>query len=149
MYELPKDKAFLVAVKAIITNSKGEILLLKVNTGLRDSEKWDLPGGLMEFEDSVESRVSQEVFEETGLKITDWKLIGVAETVFEKFVLNGETKDAKVIVVGFTTALDESNVAIVVSEEHDSYSWISTSELEKLILSKPTKAILSKIFPIS
>ncbi|MBI2356736.1 NUDIX hydrolase [Candidatus Dojkabacteria bacterium] len=145
MYRLAKGKAFLIAVKALITNSKDELLLLKVHTGLRDSEKWDLPGGLMEFEDTVKSRVKQEVFEETGLTLDNWKLANVSETIFENFKFEeDDVRDVRVVVIGFTTKLEDEDIQINLSEEHEDYIWCDRKQLKEYILSKPTKAIIGE-----
>ncbi len=133
-----------MAVKAIIQNSKNEVLLLKVNTELRDSNKWDLPGSLMEFDDSVETRLNKEVLEETGLTLQNWRLLEVSETIFERFTFGDEVKDVKIIVIGFTTNVMEENLKIILSDEHDNYKWFSWESLREIELSKPTRAIVGK-----
>lgn len=66
----------LVAVDAIVVNGKGEILLLKrkINPfrGL-----WVVPGGHVEYGETVEEAVIREVLEETGLKCKIVRLLGV------------------------------------------------------------------------
>ncbi|MDD3661586.1 MAG: NUDIX hydrolase [Candidatus Dojkabacteria bacterium] len=146
MYQIPEDKGFLIAVKALIINSSGEVLLLKVNSGLRDSERWDLPGGLMEYDDTVESRLQKEVIEETGIKIKDPKLIAVSETIFEDFVLDeNNVKDMKVVVIGFELHIGATKETIRLSEEHAGYAWYRMEDLNTIELSKPSKAIITKI----
>jgi len=55
---------------------KGEILLIKrKNPPFKNS--WALPGGFVEYGEKTEDAVLREVFEETGLKTTIKKLIGV------------------------------------------------------------------------
>ena len=146
MYQIPENKGFLVAVKALITNSKNDVLLLKVRRGLRDSERWDFPGGLMEFDDSVAGTLEKEVTEETGITIENPKLVAVSETIFEGFELgNDKAKDMRVIVIGFEASVDETKDQIKLSEEHENYTWCSRNELKTLKLSKPSKAIITKI----
>lgn len=147
IYQLAKDKAFLVAVKALIVNEKEEILFLKVNSELSDSEKWDLPGGLMEFEDTVESALQREVLEETGIKVDNIELAGCTETIFEKFVfIDNEIKDVRVIVIVYKYKLDQSNTQIKLSSEHVEFTWCSKGDtLDKMRLSRPSKAVIDKL----
>lgn len=56
----------------IIVNRQGEILLQKRHDGT-----WALPGGLMDLGESFEEVARREVFEETGLVISDMELVNV------------------------------------------------------------------------
>jgi hypothetical protein len=66
-------------------------------------------------------------------------------TFFEKFTFGDETKDVRVVVIGFTTKVNEENITISVSEEHEDYKWCSWDSLNEIELSKPSKAIITKI----
>lgn len=60
---------------AIIENSRGDILF-----GLRDDcKKWSAPGGHIDKGESPEEGLFREVKEETGLDISEAKLIAVKE----------------------------------------------------------------------
>lgn len=56
----------------IIRNEKGEVLLQK-----RPEGKWGLPGGLMNLGESFEEVAEREVFEETGLRVRNLRLMQV------------------------------------------------------------------------
>lgn len=67
------------------------VILLKDNLvamGLRKSshgaQTWCNPGGHLEFGESVSSCAIREVYEETGLIITQTKVIGITNDFFEK-----------------------------------------------------------------
>lgn len=51
-----------VAVKALIKNDKGELLLVKEN-----SDKWDLPGGGLDHGEEPEDGLRREILEELGV----------------------------------------------------------------------------------
>lgn len=51
-----------VGLKAMIRNSKGEVLLVKEN-----SDKWDLPGGGLDHGEAPEDCLRRELLEEAGL----------------------------------------------------------------------------------
>ncbi len=51
-----------VAVKALIKNDKGQLLLVKEN-----SDKWDLPGGGLDHGEEPEDGIRREIHEEIGV----------------------------------------------------------------------------------
>ena len=67
------ETGFTVAAYAVVENDRGELLL----TRRRQSDDWVLPGGSVEDEEAPWEAVVREVAEETGLKITLGRLIGV------------------------------------------------------------------------
>lgn len=66
-------RQFRIAVYALIFNSEHEILLAL----RRDIDWWNLPGGGLELEETVEEGVCREVREETGLEVEVDHLVGV------------------------------------------------------------------------
>jgi 8-oxo-dGTP diphosphatase len=66
-------------VNVIIENEQGKILIGKhpETTSKVYPGFYDVPGGKLENEESAESCAKREVMEETGLKITHIKLLGI------------------------------------------------------------------------
>ena len=58
---------------------ENKILLIKKNGGPYDG-KLDLPGGKIEFNESIEDALKRELQEEVGIEITDYKLFDVVST---------------------------------------------------------------------
>lgn len=56
-----------------LINSKGEILLQR----RMDNDLWAVPGGAVELGESVEETAIAEVYEETGLRVRNLKLLGI------------------------------------------------------------------------
>ena len=56
----------LMAAGVIIQNKAGEILLQKRS----DSNKWGIPGGMLDYGESAEEAAIREVHEETGVDAT-------------------------------------------------------------------------------
>jgi 8-oxo-dGTP pyrophosphatase MutT (NUDIX family) len=56
----------------IILNEQNDVLLQKRHNG-----SWGLPGGLMDLGESFEDVAKREVFEETGLRVENLKLLNV------------------------------------------------------------------------
>jgi ADP-ribose pyrophosphatase YjhB (NUDIX family) len=68
-----KALALRASVSAVIFNGKRRLLLQKRS----DGGQWGLPGGSVEIGESVTVAVAREVREETGLRVTPRRLIGV------------------------------------------------------------------------
>lgn len=62
-----------MTVDAIISNGKEIVLIRRKN----EPYGWALPGGFVDIGETVEQAVAREALEETGLTITDLKLVGV------------------------------------------------------------------------
>nr|WP_312667445.1 NUDIX hydrolase [Tissierella praeacuta] len=65
--------AILCGAGVIIINAKEEILLQH----RMDNDLWAVPGGAVELGETVEETATREVFEETGLKVGNLKLLGI------------------------------------------------------------------------
>src|ERR1700751_5063825 len=70
--EAPKPNSIRPATAVALFNSAGELLLLH----RRDNHKWTMPGGTLDFGESLTQCAIREVHEETGLRIRITGLIG-------------------------------------------------------------------------
>lgn len=61
------------AAVAAITDDKGRLLLVK----RCDCGKWGIPGGLMEFGETMAQTAAREAYEETGLTVEIDRLVGI------------------------------------------------------------------------
>ncbi|MFE3826051.1 NUDIX hydrolase [Streptomyces sp. NPDC059092] len=68
----PKANSMVVAASAVVTDVHGHILLQR----RRDNDLWALPGGGMDFTDSLPGTAVREVREETGLDVEITGLVG-------------------------------------------------------------------------
>jgi len=64
---------FTVSAAGIITNERGEVLLL--NHVLRPMSGWGVPGGFLNVFEQPEAAFKREVKEETGLDVTDINIV--------------------------------------------------------------------------
>jgi 8-oxo-dGTP pyrophosphatase MutT (NUDIX family) len=69
-------KAPIFGISVILTNEKGEVLLLKHSYG---PKAWGLPGGGMKAGEDPEECAKREVFEEVGLELDELHLLGVLQ----------------------------------------------------------------------
>lgn len=83
-----------VSVAAVVTDHDGRVLVVQ----RRDNGQWQIPGGVLELDESIHAGVRREVLEETGLVIEPTQLtgvyknlrLGVVALVFRADVTGGE-----------------------------------------------------------
>jgi 8-oxo-dGTP diphosphatase len=83
-----------VSVAATVVDDQGCILVIR----RRDNGRWEIPGGILELDESITVGVTREVREETGIEITPERLtgvyknirLGVVALVFRGRVLGGQ-----------------------------------------------------------
>ena len=62
-YHLKSDEVFLVSQKALIAQ-ENRLLILRASD---DTNLWELPGGLLEMDEEMQTGLIREVAEETGM----------------------------------------------------------------------------------
>jgi 8-oxo-dGTP diphosphatase len=62
-----------VSVAAVITDPLGRILVIQ----RRDNSQWQLPGGVLELDETIDAGVAREIREETGVEVRPTRLTGV------------------------------------------------------------------------
>ena len=67
------QKKFTASAAAIITNERGEILLL--DHYLRAGASWGFPGGFLEYAEQPAEAIRRELKEETGLELKNVRLL--------------------------------------------------------------------------
>jgi len=110
-----------VGVGAVIINENNEILLLK---RLVEPEQgcWTIPGGTVEFGETVEEAIIREMEEEIGVKIEVVKLLGVTN-----HILKDEKKHwvSPAFLVKIVKGVPENKEP----HKHEDLKWFSTNSL--------------------
>jgi len=70
--DAPKPNSLVPAASAVVTNERGEILMQR----RVDNDFWALPGGTMDFGETIVQTAEREVQEETGLDVRVDGIIG-------------------------------------------------------------------------
>lgn len=121
-----------VVQKAVLTNARGEILLLRRSkTDIRRPLQWDLPGGLVDPGEDLISSIRREVKEESGQNVDTLTLVYATTEVRNWNDHEGDHTD-NVTFLFYTASSKTEDVAI--SYEHDKYQWVGqeavTQQLE-------------------
>ena len=114
-----------VAVRAIIPDGQGRILVLRRQGGSMAGGRWCLPGGKVDLGGTVEAAMRKEVREETGL------MCDAIEFLFYQDSLPGPETP-----MHFVNLYFECRVAGVVAlnPESSAFRWIARDELDGLAL---------------
>lgn len=116
-----KDRArpMEITVKAVIVREDGQVLLLKrVKDDNTNPGKWDLPGGLLEFNETVEEVLKREVMEETGLEVEVGSIIRISEFPEKSELFKKEKRSLRFL------AYCQSDVEVKLSDEHSEFAWL-------------------------
>lgn len=63
---------------------KNDKFIMGCRKGSHGDGSWSVPGGHLEFGETIEEGARREVKEETGLEIVDMKVAGITNDIFEK-----------------------------------------------------------------
>ncbi|HCT64237.1 MAG TPA: DNA mismatch repair protein MutT [Lachnospiraceae bacterium] len=115
-------KVFLATAKAIIAVDNRVLILKKVKAnGEKLDSKWDLPGGKVEFGETLEEALIREVKEETGCNASIIKPY--------KFWTFYPSDNVQIVGTTFFCRLtDECRIQL--SEEHSEFAWIYQDEVD-------------------
>lgn len=136
-----REDCFHLGVKALIHDGAGKLLLLQRNLKKTKEVYWDLPGGRLQRNESLEEALRREVFEETGLQnITNVRPFTVSLTNIRIPIHDSD--------VGLIFALYlcevPTNSPICLSHEHVHFEWFEpVKSAELLAKNYPVERIAS------
>lgn len=120
--------ALQVGVKAIISNSEGDILLLRRSEEKygKDLGHWDIPGGRIVSGETLLNNLRREVLEETGLSISD-----EIELLHAQDILLPDM-DRHVVRLTYSVGCPENFQISLDESENTKYQWLSIAAARKL-----------------
>ncbi len=129
-----------IAVKAIVLNEHGELLILKrASAEDVDAELWDLPGGRLSVGEIKEQGLLREAKEETGLDI---EIVTPAN-------IWSYSPNAHTTIKGYTYLCKYIGGDVALSAEHSEYKWIVPDDLGAYEAHPNLQAEIRKIFHLN
>ena len=118
---MPDANSMKPAAAVAIINNNCILMLKRV-----DNQKWTLPGGTMELDESLIDCAIREVKEETGLQVEVTDVIGTyTDPNIRIEYSDGEVRrEFTIVYLGRTTNSD-----VVIDDESSAYSWIDMEEV--------------------
>src|SRR5258708_2233521 len=127
--EAPKPNSLRPATAVALFNSGGELLLLH----RKDNNKWTMPGGTLDFGESLTDCAIREVREETGLQI---RITGLIGTYTDPHILiaysDGEVRQE----FTFVYAAEIESGELKIDEESKEAAWVRLSSTVELPLAE-------------
>tara|TARA_R110001592_G_scaffold136921_2_gene354456 strand:+ start:76 stop:480 length:405 start_codon:yes stop_codon:yes gene_type:complete len=108
---------FRLSSHAVITNTVGEVLLLKASYG---DKQWGLPGGGLDPNETIHQALQRECFEELGCEVDVQYLSGVyfhSAYQSQAFIFRCELP---------------KGAQISLSDEHSEYAFVAVTELSNI-----------------
>jgi 8-oxo-dGTP pyrophosphatase MutT (NUDIX family) len=143
------EDIFQIAVKVLIQNEEGKLLMLKLPSKTIEGitkEYWDLPGGRMQRNESLEQTLQREVREEIGLQhlspITPFFMTP------SKIRIPLQERDAGLFFVFFLCSLSSPH-SIQLSHEHVSFDWIEPRQAAQLLKENFSVEFVEKVGAIT
>jgi mutator protein MutT len=134
--ERPTDaaKPWALAVRAVIREDTGRWLLLRRSSQCEQFVgTWELPGGKPNSGETIDGALCREVREEAGLLVRPTGLAGTTER---------DMPVGHLVVLYFYTAAEIR--PIILSEEHDDFTWVQLAEMVGLNLHPETRDFLNE-----
>jgi len=120
-----KTKRPFLAVRAIIANNDGKVLIIKrANTSHGDG-KWCLPGGNVEYGQRVQEAVKKEIKQEISLTCTDFFFLFFEEN------LPSEESDLHYVNLIYECVTEGT---LQLNYESSEYAWIGPEDLQNFNL---------------
>lgn len=112
-----------VAVKAIIEHENKVLIIRESSKYIEGTnvDKFDIPGGRINPEQSLIENLKREILEETGL------IVNIGESFFlneVRPIINGE--ETLIVRIFFKCSSESDKVKL--SDDHDKYEWINSTE---------------------
>lgn len=132
-----------IGVKVLIKNNNGLYLFLKRSKLLSSDVKnsWDIPGGRINPEENLHDALIREVSEEIHHNLENEPTLVSAQDIFVG------AKNLHVVRLTYITTEDISD--IILSDEHEDYTWRSIDDLDDLNIEPYLKEALATLDSVS
>jgi len=134
-----------VAVGALVVKKDhhGDYQFLLVRRGKAPAQGlWALPGGKIEWGETMSEAVKREVMEETGLTIKVGKRIHVFDNITRD---RQGSVEYHYVIIDFMAAPQDPEAPLLPGDDALEARWLNLADLENLPVSKPTYHLVRRI----
>src|SRR3989344_7738589 len=121
---MSNSKKIIPVIIAVIKHKSKYILTKRVHSDSRFHDKWQFPGGELEFGETFLECLHREVREELNLKIRN--------PVPIPYIYEARRHDWHGILISFLCSMAEDNPNIKLDAEASEYAWMSKKEIMNL-----------------
>ena len=114
-----------ISVGAVIVHD-GRLLLIRRGRGVA-AGRWSLPGGRVEFGETLAQAVAREVREETGLTVTVGEFLGWVERM-------GQDPPYHYVILDFEAAPAEPDLTLTAADDASAALWVPLGEVPQFDL---------------
>lgn len=115
------------SAKIVVLDADNKALLLRrSHTHPTDAFEPDIPGGTIEHHETIEDGVLRELEEEVGIRISEDKLTLLYSLTFDNI------PGVSINRLLYATRIASSQPDVLLSWEHDEYSWVEIAKLQGL-----------------
>jgi mutator protein MutT len=135
---MDKQKVWSVTVGCLVRYANKVLIIKRPDDEESYPRIWELPGGKVEFGETLIEAVRREVMEETGLKISEPNLCGYFQYQVEK-----ESHTRYTVQINFKADTESKDVKLT---EHEDFRFIGLNELDNFRISDKVKEQIKNLF---
>lgn len=125
----------IATVGALIHDGAGKILMVRTH---KWGNRWGIPGGKIERGEPSSAALHREVFEETGLLVSDVQFAVVQDCIDSPEFIRPE----HFLLLNYVARA--SSTAVTLNDEAEEFLWLTPAEALALDLNQPTRILLTE-----
>ncbi len=125
-------------VGGFIFNGDGKLFLMRSH---KWSGLWVVPGGHVELGETLEDALRREVFEETGMAISEPRLICTQECIYDPEFW----KPRHFIFFDYACRTEAAPDAVRLNDEAEEYTWVTTEDALRMPIDSYTERAIRRL----
>ncbi len=128
----------LVTVGGLLRDEAGNLLLVRTR---KWSDKWGIPGGKVEYGESLQAAFAREILEETGLAAGNPRLVMMQEAIEHPEF----HRPAHFVLINYVADVAGVRPAVTLNDEAQAFTWATLPEAGGMDLNGPTRKLLERV----